>query len=223
MLRFLLCVEYILAGDCCYGARFLNVSPRDNLASHPFPQWLGDLEPLPVASQQRRELPHPNHFAVLVLPVDALGDEELRVGEVEGMREHVDWVSLAELDVRVDVMVRNPPSSSCLRVPVGDKVLRSRIFQVEEPADSVLQCVVLDAVPAHDEVGIGRDWRVHKVHPRELHILPVLEPLPVFLDDLRNDVVACVLGRVEPFYQGLPIHFCIKQMKLPNFSDINLS
>ena len=76
------------------------------------------------------------------------------------MREHVDWVSLAEIDVRVDVIVRNPPSSSCLRVPVGDKVLRSKVFQVEEPADSVLQCVVLDVVPTRDEVGIDHDWRV---------------------------------------------------------------
>lgn len=46
----------------------------------------------------------------------------------------------------------------------------------------------------------------------------VHDALPVLLDDLRTYVVVRVLCGVEPsLYQWLPIHICIKQMKLPNY------
>lgn len=51
---------------------------------------------------------------------------------------------------------------------------------------------MLDPVTADDEVRVYRNGRVDKIHPSEVYIREVFEPLRVLLNDLGDNVVPSI-------------------------------
>ena len=185
----------------------LNVSDGNDLSPDPLAQRNRNLEAFPVTFPQHRQLPNPNQLPITIDPIDTFRNEELRHREVERMREHVNRICPAELDVEVNGVVWQEPSAR-LRMPVGHQILRPRRFQIAEPAHAVLETVVLNPVTAQDEIRVYGDGSVHEIHSGEVHVRPVSEPLRVLLDDLRDNVVPRVPRGIETLDQGLPVHIC---------------
>jgi hypothetical protein len=103
----------------------------------------------------------------------------------------------------------HPPSS--ISVPIGHKILCTRLLKVSKSTDPILQCVVLDCITADDEVWSYVNGHVHKVMSCKFHVFAFSEVLNVASYKLGNNVISNIFGVVETFNERLPIHIWIRK------------
>ncbi len=89
-------------------------------------------------------------------------------------------------------------------VPISQKVPCTQLLEIRKGAYSILQCIMLNCIPANDEIWDFCDVHVYEVVLGKSHIRSAFEVLDVASDFLWNNVISHIWSGIESFYQCLP-------------------